>query len=468
MFKCQFTLRSVHEKSSFALRRTWKKKKRNLWKIKELKVSEDFVCPHRCDFQFKYFVSISFDRNRFTERRISRNRTVKMSHQSKRLTTTICDLNDHVLCEIFQNINDFDLNVVADVCFDFRRNALAVFSRRYKLERFTMNIQQMIRTNRSSTWSLRQLPSVLRNFGPFFHSLGICLDDSIVIRVHSQKIMEKLIQYCATTLKELQLCYIDFTAEIIPKLRPLLSQLQKLELQECRWETKTIASEMLSFCPEMHTLSISCIVSWPVDFVTCRTFSKLESFTARCSNVNNESIENFLQLVPRLKEIKILYCSKITTEIIPTIVKYARQIEKIQLIGNYEDDNFIANGKCLRHLSALKSLEMNCHRKSFSPIINELVDARIPLESLNLIRFSLNRDFISAIAKLENIRKLKLSTTENMKLSDITEIIGNMNELTHLDLTTNSLATDLPVKIIKFAPKLQVFICNGIQRQYLH
>lgn len=46
-----------------------------------------------------------------------------MSHLTEHIpskATKILDLNDHVLQGVFENMNDIDLSVVADVWFDFR------------------------------------------------------------------------------------------------------------------------------------------------------------------------------------------------------------------------------------------------------------------------------------------------------------------------------------------------------------
>lgn len=90
------------------------------------------------------------------------------------------------------------------------------------------------------------------------------------------------------------------------------------------------------------------------------------------------------------------------SQIIPAIVKYALQIEEIEFASNAkEENNFISNAKCLKHLKALKSLEIDrdsWSTFSFSPIMDELVETRIPLESLKLSRFDLSRELISGMA----------------------------------------------------------------------
>lgn len=64
------------------------------------------------------------------------------------------------------------------------------------------------------------------------------------ISIDYTPVMELIIEYCEESLKELSLTEIDFTADIVLEMRPLLSRLQVLKLNDCTWPSESVASEI--------------------------------------------------------------------------------------------------------------------------------------------------------------------------------------------------------------------------------
>lgn len=370
-------------------------------------------------------------------------------------TTTILDLNDHVLRETFQNLSTLELAVIANVCSVFKRNAMAEFSHRYKDKSFDVEIY--IEASKDFTVSDREnairLPiwqssSILRNFGTLISSLRmVSTCNNSDNHWLSQYLMENIIKYCRPTLQELELHFFIFSANIMTKLRPFLPQLKKLRLVYCRWASEKDASDMISFCSGIHSLSLT------PPFVVNHTLPKLKSFEIE-GIYTNEPVENCLKANPQLEELRIHSIDDISSKLFTTIVKHSPQIEKLSFIFGcvFRAIEFIENAKCLKHLIALKSLHIDCQDQSFTPVIKELTEAGIMLESLRLERFISDREFIDEIAALKSLKELRLCNP--LQPVDALAIIKKLNELTHLELNINLLATDL-VKIIHCSPKMR-------------
>lgn len=391
-----------------------------------------------------------------------------MSHPSDSPRTTgILDLNDDVLCETFRHLNALDLTVVADVCSAFKRNALAEFSKRYKFKCVPVGYHANWMRDSIYVWKIDHL---LRNFGSLIRSLDIFCTGWF----EQRKIMENIVRYFGATLTELKLVDIEFTDDVVPKLQPLLSQLQKFTLGECRWESNASASEMLSWCSEMQALELIRNKTWP--FTTVNTFSKLKSFTIiGYSQLQNTSIEIFLDENPQLRNITISSCDRISYQIIQSIGKYVPQIETLDLYIHYrlanglfaDSSDFIVNAEYLNRLSALKSLEINCQFESFSSVMSELVRAGISLESLRLLSLTVDRELIDGIIEMKKLKVIKMTSCRNLESSDVIKIVKNLSEITNLYMEVNLLPTDV-MEIIEYAPKMRRCFLNTYERGSTH
>lgn len=139
-----------------------------------------------------------------------------MSHLTESVSpklTTIIDLNDHVLYEVFRNLTRIDLAAVADVCSKFKWNAQAVFPLLHNNRRF---VAYEINDPDHSR-------SILRNFGPVMNSLEVILFNGRE-RKCSQRIMKMIVQDCGTALIDLRMRNITFTSDLVSILKPLLNR----------------------------------------------------------------------------------------------------------------------------------------------------------------------------------------------------------------------------------------------------
>lgn len=385
-----------------------------------------------------------------------------MSHPPKRNcirpTTTYIDLNDDVLRVIFQNLNARDLCSVAELCSAFKRIAQEEFALRFKDLNFTFHVPSDAIGNYNLTMKklhVRQLAPALRNFGSSLIEISININSALSHQ--SQQIMEMVIKYCGEPLEELALTDIDFSADIVREMQPLLSRLRILKLVNCTWPSEAVESEMFSFCSELHTLALvfednSTVLETPT------IFPKLVSLSIRGASSSNESIEQLLAANQQVKEMELTGCYGVTSEIIQSIAERTPQIEKIALAWPEYEPDFIQNVEQLKRLTSLKSLQIDCGEQSFSSALKELAAAHIPLECLKLSYFSSDEEFINELVEFKQLNVLDLYYVEGLVTEDILYIVSNLSELTELtigEIRRNPMDGNDLVEIVRCAPKLQ-------------
>lgn len=151
--------------------------------------------------------------------------------------TTIYDLNDRILQEVFAHLSLDNLVAVADVNANFRWNARAVVSTRYQNEQLYVSTWH----NRiwigsegiesPPTWPLRK-PAIFRKFGETINALRMdreSLDETTRL-IH---------EYCGESLNTLILTDSEFTAGDMLKIQRLLPRFTSLKLYKCSWESGT-------------------------------------------------------------------------------------------------------------------------------------------------------------------------------------------------------------------------------------
>lgn len=357
-------------------------------------------------------------------------------------TITITELNNDVLRDTFKYLSDSELNSVANVCYKFRSNAQAVFSKRYANTSYRVLIYG---------FQFHQLHSTLRNFGLLINSMAI----SFYIRDSEdlQKVVEVIVRYCGETLNELKLYQLTFDAKIILILTPLLARLGKMQLAECRFDATSDAPTMFSLCSELYELSLIWpFNSWLLYMLTCGAIPKLKTLEISGSGqMDCKSTETFLAANRQLKEIQIKGC-KLKAQIFHSIARYTPQIEKIAFTNYSEKDDDIA--KVLGQLNALKWLEVDCQRNSFSSFISEVALAQVSLTCLSLSWFVANAELFDSISALKRLKTLELIHGRNMQICDVVRVVEHLSDLCDLRLRPD-ISVGHCLQIVRSAPKLQ-------------
>lgn len=404
--------------------------------------------------------NIDFSQNRF----VNNAAKLEMSHFTEPFppkASTILDLNDHVLQDVFENMDDIDLSAVADVCSTFKCNAQAVFSFRYRQKYFVCSWF----ANESD---FLRIQSIFRNFGPLTNSLAVRMGLRNEKPVHVKQLYKLIIQRCGRTLNYLRLDGdITLNKGLISTFQPLLRRLRKLTLRDC---PEFDSSTLVSLCAELQSLSFDCCL-WDVLVGFTSTFPKLNSLSiSDCYYLKNESMGKFLEANPQLKEVELK--SSADTRIMQIVAQHSSQIEKL-IFQSYIGSGFVDSAMHLKRLTTLKWLEIRGGFECISPVINELAVAQVPLECLILLQPIPEKELFNAISKLKQMKKLGLGLFNCGKnivnVSDIVKMVGCLSELCDLHLICNDemTAADL-LEIIRCAPKMQFLEFLGIQKIYVN
>lgn len=147
--------------------------------------------------------------------------------------TTIEDLNDDCLREVFHHLKLIELVDVADSCYRFRQIAQAHFAvegdKKLVFWPFFQDSNIFGSLNQALLWSSK----ILRHFGRLFEAIDLRVTfTSDFGENFTNRIVEPLSQYCHNgNLKELHL-QIHLTNRITEMLQPLLLHLQCFNLVE--------------------------------------------------------------------------------------------------------------------------------------------------------------------------------------------------------------------------------------------
>lgn len=193
--------------------------------------------------------------------------------------TPILDLDDDCLLEVFKRLALADLCTAADVCNRFHLTArnhyasttvngvlLNVLWTKYgfrfllgpRSEAVSHTRKIILRQQKLFNQKLLHLSKLLRNFGDLSKFAGIYETDMPFVNQSrfEKSIFDLICLYCGGTLSELILINCQITDEIEFTLRPLLRNLQFLQMMSCKHSA--IYGRMLSsWSPELRVLQAS-------------------------------------------------------------------------------------------------------------------------------------------------------------------------------------------------------------------
>lgn len=372
-------------------------------------------------------------------------------------STTILDLNDDCLHEVFDCLKLRELTAVADVCTRFRQNAMR--SARSKCKDILL----------TALSSVHQY-SKLRNFGAFIESVsvrGCCYSKS---RKKLQKRLIKLVdRYCVGAFIEMKIFDYDITDENARRMMPLLARAQKLQFSGCKW-SKTILKNLSLWSPQLRELKFLQYNDRDEDsmmhFDIFRlNFPKLESISFWWnSHAENIKIEEFLKLNPQLTQIELFSGDTLDASIFHWIFKYVPGIERISFGANS-----VVNRNSIKYfgqLRALKSLTIHVspdHSYHLCmQVLNEIASANIGLEFLGLAGFDLRNNtqrFIEGILKFQTLKTLQLMHVRKLTTLHLIEICKQLKDLSEIQLfgIDLGLTEENLLQLIQNAEKLQKF-----------
>lgn len=259
----------------------------------------------------------------------------------------------------------------------------------------------------------------MRNFGQYFSIL------------HMSKMQFEVInQYHGAGLYEIAINQYMLSNDHIHVLGVKLAKLARFPLGCCSFQTDINASVMFPLCSNLGFLGL-----WRLDLETQRNFlirentPTLRTFHVDSCVIENETIVRFLKSNPQLTDIRIISCELITTRVIRSIVELVPRLTCITFKYNSQTDIHLESEKHLKYLTELYSLDLSLYY-DWLPVMSELALTRVPLRRLVLRNFFSNERLVTAISGMKKIEMLKFSYALRIALSDIVQIIINLEMLT--------------------------------------
>lgn len=251
-------------------------------------------------------------------------------------------------------------------------------------------------------------------------------------------------------LNSLELHGITGTNRMISNLQPSLARIKNLTLWDSTFESDADASQMFSFCVELHSLILQSDID---ELVSPVALPKLKSLDLSDIDVEIDitTVERWLALNPQLEDIKLPPFSgsqtvRMVHQNVPNIVKMM-----FSFISELEDVDW-------KMFKNLKSLYIGASG-SVMPVLKAVAEADIPLERLRLdVNYYFNRpnaELIQVIAELNHLRAIEMNSGHQFTLNDILNIVRTVPELETLSLGSMELPYAVIPEIIKCGPKLQ-------------
>lgn len=407
------------------------------------------------------------------------------------VTTTLTDLNDDCLLELFKYLGLSDLCAVADVCSRFRQNSTIAFvhskHKRFNLptsihrdgdsrEQTLMKFSRMLNLfgdsmdafvadadndlfkcncekNLQSNYSRKFVELLIYYWREILKKFrftrktdtSVCDCDEMKGTKYHQKVVQLLIQHCSGTLKKVLIFKkFDLSDEVIWDMRPLLENLQEFAYVG--------ASEMLLkmlplWSPELRELHLYSVPE--LNNKDLWRFDGLNNLTSICfrgiHDLTNDYFQALLKCNPQLELIRIHNCKNVDYRcILQVIAKHAPGVKELTIVNNiyYTSELYDVSTEFAGGFKNLDSLRLNFGFgvSNLESVICEIASARAALQQLNIECFDV-RDpdlFVDGILNFKELKVLKLSDVNGLTASDICSICRYSSEVRlKVDVTLN-------------------------------
>lgn len=364
--------------------------------------------------------------------------------------TTISDLNDDCLMEVFNRLSIKSLCNVAEVSKRFKQNAETVFSLEYKcfdpIKLYSLNDGHFEVT-------LNEFRNVLKNFGSLINELTV--SKMTFKSSQNNRILDLILKYCKGTLKTLELDGFTIKGIMVQKLTPVVESLEKLILNGC--DVDDSIGNLLKHCGGLKKLKIC---DQQYGFQDCRfleqEYPNLQSFTLKSVGLIRQSNLNvFVTKNPNIQKIKIKNCDGVKDKIFGLIADKLNNLEKLSINLTDYDSLFTNNLDPIKKMKNLKKLELKCGRHSISTVIGELESKDI-LTQLVLTKVTVDDELIDSICAMPNLTILKLTDVHGFDKSHLRKIAKNKCDLSELHLADcEGVSKDGIIELVKNSNELQ-------------
>lgn len=320
------------------------------------------------------------------------------------IKTTILDLNDDCLLEIFSSklLNPLDLCALAETCMRFNRLT------QYACPRYFKNgigyygcIYKFLSNNHSNyTSTRRSAERILQTFGPCFSTVSMQQDPAVVNWV---------VRHCSnddSALKTLEMHRFSIDESVVTELRSIFRRLMALHITSSNIRTDTYTDFS---CAKLVELGIVNVAN--CDLIFNNTFPMLQRFTFADDEYDGTAALTFIGRHNSLKTLtldaRLLYRMYDFKHVISHSCK---ELEELTL-RKFDSRNIAPDFSSVEGPTKLTLLSLTLGYQNYSHIVALLRTYK----SLEIVKLSMGllegnvHGVLAALSELRNLRELHLT-----------------------------------------------------------
>lgn len=367
--------------------------------------------------------------------------------------TSLTDLNEDCLLEVFGQLTVIDLSAIEQTCLRFQAIAQNIFSKRHRI--FDFDEKDKIGDGVRIPYTLHTIRNIIVSFGALITELNISAYVSDPI--NRERIANMLERHCHN-LETLRLHDFYFTRKCQPIFGKLFGRLTSLTLGECDLEEKCSVLKLMERCENLTSLKLeSCgkLGNRCIDIA----YPKLEEFSIESLYTDDETLYAFFERNGKLKRLKISQGGYLGNDVFAQIAMHLKQLESLSIVLNGFDD-FVHSLTNLLTLNHLKELKLNCSLYSISGFVNRLAEKNT-IELLHITDGVLNEQLIDALCKCKRLTSVKLGSMPNVHDRFLLELAKNLPQLTEFHLSKCQTTTQKGlVNLVRHSPNLERLYLN--------
>lgn len=273
--------------------------------------------------------------------------------------------------------------------------------------------------------------------------------------------------YCSE-LKNLTICGVSISPEILNILRPALRGLQKLEFADCYWRDEDMRT-LHRTVPLLCELKIQYSGGRDEEVnrfqSLCHSFPNLLSISLRCLNVTRDDVLQFLKLNQKIEKIELIGCDQLESGVLCEIAEMVPYITSLRYCLSW-NEGYEDFGR-LRYLT---SLTLHGSIVDVASVVGVIGSFGIALENLRCDlewHSSTNIQLVDTICELNTLKTLRLNSCNFFFNRHILKICKKLGDLTQLHLSyDNRMPNNVEehdwsgenlLELVKSAKKLKVF-----------
>lgn len=341
------------------------------------------------------------------------------------------NLDYHVLRRIFANLQTNELVRMAAMNEHYRAQAESVIRLRYRH-----------RTLAVSSVSNAAL-ATLRFF-------GACVNSVAFFEQRFGPTLSAVLANCGEALVEITFVDLTITDLIVQSLLEMPRTITTLVITVCWFDSKLASARFFSKFSSLRELQISSNFEYGINtlsFAGQYRFPHLSSVAIYNDvNITTRTIRTLLRKCATLTTFKIHRCSGVRGQLLADIADNTPFIEILSIVGCW---HVVTQVTEIRRLRMLQYLEFDANSQSITAMLNAVVGANLPIQTLSLLNFVMEPRLCIAIGRLSLLHTLTLEFA-NVPEDDpddpdepnryfIPEVLLMVSNLTHLEIEVDNL-----------------------------